>query len=151
MDQHRKRAIIAVIALSAVGLVCLWAIRQPHTTDLRDTHGIVINRGSTPHDSSHGYFGIQFDPEIGHEKLMIVSVLRGSPADAAGLRAGDAIIEMGGITHPTLTDFAHFSPTTKPGETLSITFLRGGVETEVPLRLMSKEEWSELQTRSSRL
>ncbi len=81
---------------------------------------------------------------------MIVSVLPGSSAGAAGLRAGDVITGMEGIMHPTLTDYIRFSSTSKPGETLSISIHRNGLETQVPLPLMSKEEWSKLKTQSSR-
>ncbi len=58
--------------------------------------------------------------------LRLSGVRGGSPADAAGLRAGDVIVELGGKVVKDLYSYSGALYSHKPGERVEIVFLRGG-------------------------
>jgi hypothetical protein len=55
-------------------------------------------------------------------------VAEGSPAEAAGLKEGDVIIKINSTAIAGLQDFSDVLKTLKPGDKVSITFLRNGKE-----------------------
>jgi S1-C subfamily serine protease len=52
----------------------------------------------------------------------------GSPADRAGLQAGDVIVRFAGVTVRTLDDLVFALRGRRPGETVEVTFVRDGAE-----------------------
>lgn len=91
------------------------------------------------------YLGISFQPitpTIAHVYRLpaeygayVTRVTRGSPADQAGIRQGDIIVSIGGVTldkdHPYInTLFAH-----QPGEKVTVGLLRAGQSLEVEVTL----------------
>jgi C-terminal processing protease CtpA/Prc len=58
-------------------------------------------------------------------------VVEGSPAEAAGLKEGDVIIKINSTAIAGLQDFSDVLKTLKPGDKVSITFMREGEETTV--------------------
>jgi hypothetical protein len=65
-------------------------------------------------------------------------VVADSPAEAAGLRAGDVIIRMNDAEVSNLKDFSDFLKTLKPGDTVSIVFLREGKEMNAKARVSAR-------------
>lgn len=59
--------------------------------------------------------------------LTLSGVRAGSPADSAGLKAGDVIVELGGTAVKDLYTYSDALYAHKPGEKVSIAFLRSGV------------------------
>ncbi|MDN5835790.1 MAG: M20/M25/M40 family metallo-hydrolase [Nitrosospira sp.] len=56
--------------------------------------------------------------------VRLSGIIPDSPAEAVNLRAGDIIVRLNGIGIDTLSDFAKLLRKLKPGDTLSIQFLR---------------------------
>jgi aminopeptidase YwaD len=59
--------------------------------------------------------------------LRLTGVRAGSPADSAGLRAGDVIVELGGRPVKDLYSYSDALYSRRPGERVTIAFLRSGV------------------------
>jgi hypothetical protein len=64
--------------------------------------------------------------------VLLSGVRAGSPAEKAGLRSGDVIVQIDAMTVRNIYDFVHVLETRKPGETLAISVTRAG--TRVPLQ-----------------
>jgi hypothetical protein len=58
--------------------------------------------------------------------VRIQGVRRGSPAELAGLRGGDVIVELGGASVATLEELAALLRDARAGETVEIAFVRDG-------------------------
>ena len=59
--------------------------------------------------------------------LKLSGVRAGSPADSAGLKAGDVIVELGGTVVKDLYTYSDALYAHKPGERVTIAFLQSGV------------------------
>jgi S1-C subfamily serine protease len=58
--------------------------------------------------------------------LRLTGVRSGSPADVAGLVAGDVILELGGHAVKDLYDFSDALYSHRPGDSVSVIVLRNG-------------------------
>lgn len=76
-------------------------------------------------------------PDFGEvpKGVKFAGVSAGSPAEAAGLKAGDVLIEFDGQAVGSLYDFTYALRAKKPGDVVKVKILRGGetVEAEVTL------------------
>jgi serine protease Do len=63
-----------------------------------------------------------------HEGVLITSVTSGSPADKAGLRAGDVITKIGGEGISTTEDLVSVIGSHRIGDQVEITYYRGNVQ-----------------------
>ena len=76
--------------------------------------------------ASNAYLGTIPDMGAsGVKGLRLSGVRAGSPADSAGLRAGDVVIEIGGVAVTDLYSYTDALYSHKPGETVTIVALRG--------------------------
>ncbi len=66
---------------------------------------------------------------------LIAQPQKGAPADAAGLKAGDVIVAVDGARIETPRELARKIAALGPGKTADITYLRGGAEKTVKLKL----------------
>ncbi len=64
--------------------------------------------------------------------MLLSGVRAGSPAEKAGLRSGDVIVQIDAMTVRNIYDFVHVLETRKPGDTLAISVMRAGAR--VPLQ-----------------
>jgi Zn-dependent M28 family amino/carboxypeptidase len=82
------------------------------------------------------FFGLVPDfgetPEPG---VRLSGVRTGSPADRAGLRAGDRIVRFAGVTVRTLDDLTFALRSRRPGDTIEVTYVREGAEATVQATL----------------
>jgi S1-C subfamily serine protease len=62
----------------------------------------------------------------GVEGLRISGVRGGSPADQAGLLAGDVVVDFGGTPVTDLQSYSNALASHKPGDTVTITVVRKG-------------------------
>ncbi len=72
------------------------------------------------------------------EGYRLSGVVPGSPAESAGLVGGDVIVQIGKDAVRSLRDLSHILKSMKPGDQISIIFMREGkkmtVEAEVKAR-----------------
>jgi serine protease Do len=54
----------------------------------------------------------------------VAEVMKGSPADAAGLRAGDVVVELGGAPIKEVPDLQRRIAAVRPGQTMKLTVIR---------------------------
>jgi len=71
---------------------------------------------------------------VGHG-LRLTGVRSGSPADVAGLVAGDVIVEFGGRSVKDLYDFSDVLYSHHPGDSVSVTVLRNGDRKQFTVKL----------------
>lgn len=67
------------------------------------------------------------------EGLLLGGVIEGGPAEEAGLRAGDVIIEFGGQTIANIYDYTYALDAVKIGDPLEIVFMRDGERHETTM------------------
>jgi serine protease Do len=74
------------------------------------------------------------------EGVIIEDVTGDSPAEAAGLRVNDIIIKVnsGGVTGPA--EFRNQISKMKPGDSVELTYLRGGKEKTISVKLANREK-----------
>jgi len=70
-------------------------------------------------DQLAGSFGVKE-----REGVLVAEVMKGSPAEAAGLRAGDVVIELSGATIKEVPDLQRRIAAVKPGQTMKLTVIR---------------------------
>ncbi|MBI4865451.1 MAG: M28 family peptidase [Candidatus Wallbacteria bacterium] len=78
------------------------------------------------------YFGSIPDFSEYKGGVLLSGVRPGSPAEKAGVRAGDAIVKFGGVRVANLEDFTYALQTHRPGDQVELEVLRAGKT--VPLR-----------------
>src|SRR5437867_1749707 len=78
--------------------------------------GIVIQDLT---DQLAGSFGVKEGAGV-----LVAEVMKGSPADAAGLRAGDVVVELGGAPIKEVPDLQRRIAAVKPGQTMKLTVIR---------------------------
>ncbi|MBI2152191.1 MAG: DegQ family serine endoprotease [Candidatus Rokubacteria bacterium] len=89
--------------------------------------GIVIQDLS---DELAGGFGVA--PRSG---VLVADVMKDSPAEAAGLRAGDVIVEFGGRATPEVPELQRRVAATPPGQPIPLTILREKKQERLTVKL----------------
>jgi putative serine protease PepD len=84
---------------------------------------------------AHAYLGIQVSTPVAAQGAGVADVKPNTPASRAGLRAGDVIVRLGdkAITGPD--DLTSVIDAAKPGDKLSLTYVRGGRQHAVTVTL----------------
>ncbi len=86
------------------------------------------------------YLGTVPDYVQGDQKgLRISGVAEGGPADEAGLRAGDVIVELAGRTIENIYDYTYAIDALKVGETVKVVVMREGKRLELEITPSSRE------------
>ena len=91
-------------------------------------------------DSSTPIIGVTLDTTFTDGGSRISEITPGGPADTAGLRTGDIITSLQGRDTSDPTELVVAIRSFAPGETVQITFLRGGQTQTVNLVLGASEE-----------
>ena len=81
--------------------------------------------------------------------VIITGVIEGSPAEKAGLKADDVIIELNGEKVRNFLTFRNSIAMLEPGTKVTLTIFRDGKEKEVNLRVGSQDEGQALLNESS--
>ncbi|MCZ6596591.1 MAG: M28 family peptidase [Planctomycetota bacterium] len=71
--------------------------------------------------------------------LLLAGTSAGSPAEKAGLLAGDLIVQVGDVEIETIHDFVYFLQIHKPGDVVLARFIRAGAEHRVRITLATRE------------
>jgi putative serine protease PepD len=75
---------------------------------------------------AHAYLGVQISTPVAAQGAGIADVKPNTPASRAGLQAGDVIIRLAGKTITGPDDLTSVIDGAKPGDKLSLTYVRGG-------------------------
>ncbi len=85
---------------------------------------------------STGFIGVELDDEKKHGgKLVVTKVIEGSPAESAGIRAGDELFALNGIRFNEKNHKA-LKKVKVPGKTVTCTIKRNGVDKEFKIKLV---------------
>ena len=85
---------------------------------------------------SSGWVGVELDTDVA-EGYAVTKVFPGSPAEAAGIQAGDVLVALNGVTINQGNEDALMKARkdSKPGQNVTYTIKRNGSERQVPLTL----------------
>ena len=90
-------------------------------------------------DVPNGFLGIKFEDES-TSPLKVAGTVSGSGAEAAGLRAGDLLLQVGKVENPSLVEIFRILEDTTPDDELPIVVERDGTHLPVKVKLMSAED-----------
>lgn len=130
-DYHKPTDVPERILYAEEARVADLVLRTTQTLASRDERPAFVRvQEARPVTGSGGsgygaYFGSI--PDMGEEVegVKFADIRDGSPAAKAGLKAGDILVEFAGKPIKNLYDFTYALRTHKPGETVSVTVLRG--------------------------
>jgi putative serine protease PepD len=86
--------------------------------------------------AAHAYLGVELGDNGATAK--VVTVRSGTPAAKAKLRAGDVIVSLGGTKISSADELRSAISARKPGDKVSVTYVRNGVRHTVSLTLASR-------------
>ena len=94
---------------------------------------------------TRGYIGVEpqdLTPELAeafklprNDGAIIAGVMRDGPADRAGVKVGDILIDVDGKPVPNTASMLNVIAQLKPGSTAKFRFLRDGETVEIPIRI----------------
>lgn len=98
---------------------------------------------ATPGQARGGGFRVWFGsvPEYSYQGkgILLAGTSAGSPAEKAGLLAGDVLIQVGDVEIGSMNDFMYALQTYKPGDVVLSRFVRDGQTLSVRMTLTSRE------------
>ena len=87
---------------------------------------------------AHAYLGVQVEDSLSPPGAKLAQVISGAPAAKAGLRAGDVVTKLDSTTITGQSSLSAVIDGKRPGDKLSITYLRGGASTTIVVTLVSR-------------
>jgi putative serine protease PepD len=84
----------------------------------------------------HAYLGVSIDGNASSARIAAVN--SGTPAAKAGLKAGDVVTAVEGTTIASADELTRTIDSHKPGDTITVTYRRGGSEHSVQLKLATR-------------
>jgi putative serine protease PepD len=102
------------------------------STTVRSIVSELISTGK----AEHAYLGVSVEDADGSVKL--AEVRSGTPAEAAGLQAGDTIVSIDGQQVTTSDALTSAISAKKPGDKVTIVYTRGGENHSVEVTLASR-------------
>ena len=110
---------LCIVAVSA--LPYLWYITS---------YNVILWRGKT------GILGVAIRSDGDQPGIIVRGVLRGGPAERAGINPGDVITAVDGVQTPDGTALTDVLDRHHPGDTVSLTYLKvGNASQNVPVTL----------------
>ena len=131
MHRHLWLILVAVAMLAV-----LPAFAGDHSKCKMNTQDCLDHMAASM--KSSGWVGVELDTE-NPEGYAVNKVIPGSPAEAAGIEAGDILVALNGVTLKKENDEALMKARKdwKPGQTVSYTVKRAGAVRQVSLTLAS--------------
>jgi membrane-associated protease RseP (regulator of RpoE activity) len=130
-DYHRATDVSSKINVPGEARVIDYAERIARAIADRDSRLTYVRSTQPPPrmpgSSGNGtYFGSV--PDMGSDVVgvKLAGVTAGSPADKAGVRAGDIIVEFGGKTVKDIYDYTDAIGAHKPGDVVQVIVMRAG-------------------------
>ncbi len=87
---------------------------------------------------AHAYLGVQVQDSVSPPGAELAQVVSGTPAGKAGLKAGDVITKLDDTTIASEADLSAVIDGKKPGDKMSVTYLRGGKTATAVVTLTSR-------------
>jgi putative serine protease PepD len=87
---------------------------------------------------AHAYIGITVGTSSSPQGASIGRVFAGQPAIKAGLRAGDVIVKLDNSVITNADDLSNVIDAKKPGDSLSVTYVRSGKQHTVQIKLATR-------------
>ncbi|HEV3144728.1 MAG TPA: PDZ domain-containing protein [Gemmataceae bacterium] len=91
-------------------------------------------------DDEPGYIGVQIKATPDNDGVIIVMILKDSPAHEAELQADDVVKKIDGKDVTTVRGFVDSIRETKPGTKIKLTVLRNGQEKEIEVKVGKKSD-----------
>ncbi len=138
-DYHRPSddaALLNIEDLARVAHLGALVAHKVSNLDVAPQFVAVQRAGNEPQgsrDTVRAFTGTIPDYASEIEGLLLGGVIEGGPAEEAGLRAGDVIIEFGGQTIANIYDYTYALDAVKIGEPLAIVFMRDGERRETTM------------------
>jgi putative serine protease PepD len=95
----------------------------------------VVSQIAAGKTVEHAYLGVSIRPSSSPQGAALANVVSGTPAAKAGLKAGDVIIRLGDATVAGPDDLSSIIDAKKPGDSLSVTYVRSGKQHTVTIKL----------------
>jgi hypothetical protein len=132
-DYHRPSDTWEKLNAPGLEAVTAFAARVVDATARAPVAPAYVRIQAPPSPVRAGGYGPFFGviPEFGEAErpgVRISGVRPGSPADRAGVQAGDVLVSFGGVAVKTLEDFTFALRGRRPGETVEFSVVRGGAE-----------------------
>ncbi|HJQ19825.1 MAG TPA: M28 family peptidase [Gemmatimonadaceae bacterium] len=140
-DYHRATDDVERINAAGEARVVELAERVMRAIDARDARLTFVRASAPPpvmggSPGSNVYLGSIPDMSGGDVPgLRLTGVRAGSPADSAGLRAGDVVVEFDGRAVTDLQSYSDALYAHRPGDTVDIVVLRNGNRVRLPAKL----------------
>lgn len=142
---------VAGLLLVAIGFGAGWflnddedgtsaAVRVPEVPILPDPR--PFDEPDSPAVESSAFLGVSTAPTDDDSGVRVAAVLEDSPADDAGLRADDVIVEVDGEIVTTPRELVEAIQTQDPGDEVAITYERDGDSDTVDVTLVERENTS---------
>jgi thiol-disulfide isomerase/thioredoxin len=113
------RAALATGAVLAAGMTALWA--APVSAEPPS-----VATGHRRENGGHPWLGVAMDAEAQGPGVRVSHVVRGSPADAAGIRESDRLVRVAGAAVAKGPDVVHAVGAYAVGDVIEIAILRAG-------------------------
>jgi putative serine protease PepD len=98
----------------------------------------IVSQLLTSGKAQHAYLGIQLTDAASGGAAKVVHVRSATPAAKAGLKAGDVITSVAGTRVKTADELRAQINAHKPGDTISISYTRGGQTHTVDVKLAAR-------------
>ena len=134
-DYHRPTDTWEKLNAKGLETVTIFAARVISTVAAEATPPAYVKIAAPPREGRGGYgplFGVIPDFSEGEPPgVRITGVRPGSPAEKAGVRAGDVIVRFGDVTIATLNDLTFALRSHRPGDRVEVVIVRDGQERRV--------------------
>jgi putative serine protease PepD len=100
-----------------------------------NTVGEVVSQLVAGKTVAHAYLGVSIADSSSPQGARLTQVVSGTPAAKAGLRTGDVIVRLGGTSVASTDDLSRVIDGKKPGDSIGVTFVRGGKQHTVTVKL----------------
>lgn len=123
--------------------------RRPYTLDSQIPKILLYNQLQPLHGFGATFLGVWFSQEtIEAETPIVGRIATDSPAARTGLRVGDIILELDGVSIVSTSSFMESIRSRPVGSTVNIRVKRESLDTVYPVELISGQEYFRLRSKS---
>lgn len=126
----RSKAVFFLLAVAVA--TSAWAGGEKCSYDAQACLNHLAKEGKV------GWAGV--DGEMTENGYKITKVMADGPGKAAGLKEGDVLVKLNGAAKSDPNFQKVYMEAMKPGNTVTFTFLRGGAEKEIKVKLVEMPE-----------